>query len=65
MNARVLLELLLDYLIDGRGSDEPVLVAFEGRVRTIERVETRPMPNGQPRPKPTFVLIVADGEADV
>lgn len=61
MNAKELLAILAEHVEDGRGLEETVVVEFEGRRRSIERVEVRLLPNGQPRPKPTFVLIVADG----
>jgi hypothetical protein len=63
MNVRELLERLESHALDGRGLDEEVLVEFEGRRRYIEGAETRLVTNGDDRPKPTFVLLVADGIA--
>lgn len=64
MTVRDLLSLLSSHALDGRGLDEEVLVEVDGERRHIEDAETRLLPNGHPRPKPTFVLLVADGLAD-
>lgn len=64
MNVRALLEILLGHVFDGRGSTEPVVVSVDGKLRTIESVEIRVIPNGHPRPMPTFVLLIADGPPD-
>lgn len=63
MDVRQLLERLNSHALDGRGMDESVLVDFDGIHRIIEGAETRLVPNGDDRPKRTFVLLVADGIA--
>lgn len=65
MNVRELLQHLLDYVIDGRGSKAPVAVLCNSVPRTIERVETRLIRNGGKRPRRTFMLIIADGPAEI
>lgn len=64
MKARELIERLLDYISDGRTSQDPVLVSCDGALRTVESVETRLTRNGNRRPRKTFLLIIADGPAD-
>lgn len=61
VNVRALLEHLLQYLLDGRGAADPIVVLVDGKYREIESIEIRPVPDGHPRPIPTFVLLIADG----
>lgn len=64
MTVRDLLETLLSYVMDGRGSDDEVLIDCGG-TRVIESVETRLIRDGDDKPKETFILIVANGPSDV
>lgn len=65
MNVRELRASLAEHASDGRGDDEEVLVLAYGNLRTIEAVESHLLPDGHERPMPAFVLIIADGPANL
>lgn len=65
MTVRELLRMLTDFTSDGRAMDGAVLVQCDGVLRTVEDAETRLIRDGGQRPRNTFLLIIADGPADV
>jgi hypothetical protein len=65
MTVRELLQRLLDHALDGRGASEDVLVKCDGQLRTIAAVQARLAETEPEQPNDLFVLVVADGPADV
>lgn len=60
MNVRDLLQRLLDHALDGKGTDESVLIRCDGTLREIAAVQTRVAETDQANPD-LFILVVADG----